>query len=428
VDSISPRLLNVLADKLAKPLTMIFNASLQSSLVHESWRCANVTLIHKSRSKSQVSNYRPVSLTSVVCKVLESIIKDKIEEYLYKFDLIVGSQHGFVKSKSCLTNLLEFLEYCSCNLDQGRAVDVIYLDFQKAFDKVPHKRLLLKLDAIGICGKLYKWIESWLLQRQQRVLLNGVTSKWSLVKSGVPQGSVLGPLLFVIFVNDIDRNIVSRLLKFADDVKLFKSVDRIEDYDVIKDDLNTLCNWSDTWQMKFNAEKCKVMHIGAKNPNHNYQVNGQSLKDVVEERDLGITMHKTFKVSTQCAAAVKTANRILGMLKRGIKYKEKKTMLLLYKGLVRPHLEYCIQAWRPNLVKDIELLEGVQKRFSRMLPGLSLISYEARLKDLGLTTLELRRMRGDMIEVFKIIKGIDKINCFLLDNEKVYNIRGHKYK
>ena len=249
--------------------------------------------------------------------------------------------------------------------------------------------------------------------------------------SGVPQGSVLGPLLFLIYINDIDEGVASKLLKFADDSKIFNKVRDNIDSNVIQSDLHKLYKWSEDWQMLFNIEKCVVLHMGGKhNENFVYELGGKSLKSVEKERDLGVIIHKNCKASEQCTTAVNKANQILGMIKRNIKFKNKNTIIRLYKALVRPRLEYCVQAWNPNFVKDIELLEGVQRRATKIIEGFSNLSYEERLKRANLTTLTKRRVRGDLIETFKILKGIEKIdyNKFftLANNEK--NVRGHSLK
>ena len=198
------------------------------------WRTANVTPIYKKGSRQVPGNYRPISLTSQVGKLLESIIKDAVVQHLKTNKLINESQHGFTARKSCLTNLLMFLEVLTDYVDQGFPVDVIYLDFQKAFDEVPHIRLIKKVRAHGISGKVVEWIEAWLHEREQRVVLNGSASGWSSVKSGVPQGSILGPLLFVILINDIDEGIISRVYKFADDTKVMGKVGTISEVNALR--------------------------------------------------------------------------------------------------------------------------------------------------------------------------------------------------
>ena len=217
-------------------------------------------------------------------------------------------------------------------MDLGYPIDVIYLDFQKAFDKVPHQRLLLKIKAMGIDGDLYKWIETWLVGRQQRVVLNGASSSWIPVISGVPQGSVLGPLLFLIYINDIDESVCCKLLKFADDTKLFAVVATQADIERLQHDLFSICNWSNEWLMLFNTDKCKVMHLGLKNCRADYTMNGTQLVESSEERDLGILVENDMKWSKQCAKVVTSANRMLGMIKRSFGYLNRQIVLTLYKA------------------------------------------------------------------------------------------------
>jgi retron-type reverse transcriptase len=196
--------------------------------IPEDWKNANVTAIFKKGGKNSPGNYRPVSLTSNICKIMERIIKDDIVNFLEKNQLIFNSQHGFRNKRSCLTNLLEFVEHVAEELDKGEPVDVIYLDFQKAFDKVPHKRLLEKLRAIGIRGILLNWIKQWLSGRKQRVVIKGKTSNWKEVRSGVPQGSILVPLLFIIIIrpNDIDLGIKTRFLSLRMILRFLQSRNR----------------------------------------------------------------------------------------------------------------------------------------------------------------------------------------------------------
>ena len=217
---------------------------------------------------------------------MESIMKDEIIDYLLRHQLINPSQHGFMPNKSCATNLLEFLEKITDLFDNSIPVDVVFLDFSKAFDKVPHKRLLAKMESLGIRGNLLRWTESWLKDRKQRTVLNGTCSNWSKVISGVPQGSVLGPLLFVIFINDIDnftRNI-SIMLKFADDTKLGNVASGVGDCENLQQTINELLVWAETWCMKFNTAKCKVLHLGRTNSHHIYNMNGTDLISINKER------------------------------------------------------------------------------------------------------------------------------------------------
>ena len=225
------------------------------------WKTANVCPIVKKGSKSSPSNYRPVSLTCIVCKVLESIIKDEIFKHLLCNDMLLSSQHGFQSGRSCLSNLLEFLDDVSKLRDEGNSVDVIYLDFSKAFDKVPHDKLLIKVEALGIRGQILAWVRDYLADRKQRVVINGEQSEFADVTSGVPQGSVLGPVLFLIYINDLDVGLSCNIKKFADDTKIYGQVNNEADCRKLQDDLDRLISWSVRWGMEFNVEKCKYLRI-----------------------------------------------------------------------------------------------------------------------------------------------------------------------
>ena len=428
-DGIHPKLIYELRNELVKPLTKLFQLSVESGVVPQEWKDARVSPLFKKGKRDAPENYRPVSLTSIIGKILESIIKDRIVNHLDKFSLINTSQHGFTQGKSCLTNLLDFFETVTKNLDEGRPVDLVYLDFAKAFDKVPYVRLFRKIEAHGISGSILGWIISWLKCRRQKVSINNNDSDWRAVTSGVPQGSVLGPVLFLIYINDLDNGLVSKLSKFADDTKMCKYVDKPEDIDVLQRDLDSLHQWSLDWQMQFNVDKCSVIHVGHGNKCSTYKLGNADLRSSDCEKDLGVIVDNNMKFSEQCSKSVKSANMTLGLIRRTIKNKNKNVVIKLYKALVRPKLEYCIQAWRPYLRKDIDSLERVQHRATRMISECRGQDYESRLARVGLITLEDRRSRGDLIEVFKIIKGIDKVdyrNFFELASYSV--TRGHRYK
>ena len=427
VDGIPPKLLLEIVEQISIPLATVFNLSLEEGIVPLEWKEANIIPLFKKGSRNKSENYRPVSLTSVICKLLERLIKDHLVDFLVKNKLINPSQHGFLKARSCLTNMLCFLEDVTKWLDEGSPVDIIYLDFKKAFDKVPHQRLLLlKLKAHGIGNGMINWIEKWLIGRRQRVVVDGEVSNWKPVLSGVPQGSVLGPILFLIYINDLDDDITSKVLKFADDTKVFRKIKSDADRQHLQDDLNKLIEWSEKWQMLFNFGKCKCLHTGHGNEDAQYTMGDTVLNTTSKEKDLGLTISADMKVSEQCGIAAAKGNQILGLIRRNIVYKEKELIIPLYKTIVRPHLEYCIQAWRPYRKKDIDMLERVQRRATNMIPKLRNISYEMRLKECGLTTLETRRLRGDQIEVFKILNGYENIDRNILFTVKEERrTRGH---
>ena len=390
-----------------------------SGVVPQGWRDAYVTPIYKSKgSKSSAENYRPISLTSIPCKIMESVIRDHMVNYLTRYQLIKSTQHGFIARRSCTTNLLEFLERCTRILDEGDPLDIIYLDFAKAFDKVPHRRLLNKMAALGITGDILKWTESWLKDRRQRTVLNGCFSEWLEVLSGVPQGSVLCPLLFVIFINDIDgcAEHISTLLKFADDTKVGNKVTNAADQQNLQNCLDQLTSWASTWCMSFNVAKCKILHVGRSNPKHVYTMNGIQLEETEKERDIGILINKDLKPASQCAEAARRAGAVLTQITKAFMYRDRRTFLQLYKQFVRCHMDFAVPAWCPWSTGDIETLEKVQRRAINLIVGLRGRTYEEKLLELGLTSLKERRTRMDMIQTFKIINRIDDVDSAIWFN------------
>ena len=411
-DKLTSSFLKNYARFIAPALTLLYNKSLQEGSVPQDWRIANVTPIFKKGSRASPGNYRPVSLTSIPCRVMESCIRDELMVHLLRNRLIGSSQHGFLPAKSVTTNLLEFLETITDEVDGGGAMDVVYLDFAKAFDKVPHAMLVKKLKAHGITGKTLTWIESWLDNRKQRTVLNGAESEWAEVESGVPQGSVLGPICFLVYINDIDdcAEEITILNKFADDTKLGHRVDSAEDVDTLQRCLHKLQDWALRWGMSFNVQKCKVMHLGRHNNRAQYVMNGTMLETTSQERDVGVIVSSDLKPSSQCQEAARRANGVLNQISRAFHYRNKSTFVSLYKQYVRPHIEFAVPAWSPWTRADIDLLENVQRRAVRMVSGLKGKSYNDRLKELNLMSLEQRRVMYDLVQVFKIVHGHDRVD------------------
>ena len=299
-DGVHMSILQSLHGFICKPLAAIFNKSLETGVVPRDWRDAHVTPIFKKGVKSDPGNYRPVSLTSICCKLMESCIKDAIVEHVEKNNLLRNTQHGFSKGRSCTTNLLDFMEKVTDYVDKGFPVDIIYLDFAKAFDKVPHLRLAEKLKAIGIEGHILEWIKSWLSDRRQKVRVYGSESQWEQVLSGVPQGSVLGPILFIIYNDDIDCAAISPVFinKFADDTKTARPIKTEQDRIELQACLDGMCSWAMMWGMEFNVKKCKVMHIGHINNRLTYSMNGLALTESEQETDEGVLIVRaTYNIS-----------------------------------------------------------------------------------------------------------------------------------
>ena len=409
LDAIPNKLLMETVDEISHPLAILFKRSLKERKIPDEWRYASVTPIFKKGSKAEPGNYRPVSLTSATCKLMEKIVKEEIEKHVERNGLIRSSQHGFRQGRSPQTNLIEFMEKTTTWMDEGKAFDIIYLDFAKAFDVVCHKRLIVKLQAKGIDGDLLAWITDWLAGRKQRVVVEGETSECADVLSGVVQGSGLGGILFTLFIDDIDELVRALIKKFADDTKMALTVENEEQAKELQRDLDKLVAWAKAWGMRFNVGKCKVMHVGRKNRKYEYEMDGEKLMEVEEEKDLGVWTSCSMKPSTQCERAAKSANRALGMMLRAFHYRTKETLVPLFKTFVRPILEFCGSAWSPWTAKDEETLEVVQKRLIRALSDARGETYEERLKSAGLSTLKERRIRGDLIEAFKTLKGFNNV-------------------
>ena len=428
-DGLPPRLYKELATELSVPLAKIFNMSLKEGRIPSAWKIAHVVPIYKKGKKSQPGNYRPVSLTNVACKVMESLIREQMLEHLQVNKLFSQHQHGFVSGRSCSTNLLASLEYWTALLEENCHVDSIYLDFAKAFDTVPHERLLIKLRSYGITGNVHQWIQSFLENRKQCVVLEGVKSGWEKVLSGIPQGSVLGPVLFICYVNDLPDYVKSKVFLFADDTKLCNKVPDPDN--TLQKDLDSLQVWSDKWQLRFNATKCKVMHLGNQQDPVTYYMQSSEtaveLEEISIEKDLGVNVDRDLNFTEHVHAQTVKANRLLCLIRRSFTYLDEESLPLLYMSIVRPHLEYGNVAWCPKFKKETDMLEGVQRRATRMIPSLKGKTYEERLQILKLPSLYYRRARGDMIECYKYLTGIYQVDNSFLELDKSAT-RGHMYK
>ena len=409
-DNVHPRILKEAAEVLAYPLKLLFDSTIKAGKIPTKWKTAEVRPIFKKGAKSDPGNYRPVSLTSVICKVFETFIRDTLCSHLINNDLLSTDQFGFCKGRSCVTQLLSTLYDWFAFLDQNIPVDAIYLDFRKAFDTVPHKRLLSKLSGYGVKSNLLSWIEDFLSNRTQYVSINGQCSESVPVSSGVPQGSVLGPSLFIYYINDLPSVCEALAKIFADDTKSYNGIRTLDDCCKLQRTLNALQEWSAKWLMGFNTGKCGVMHLGKNNPKYDYVMKeggeDKILTKTTCEKDLGVFIDKNLNFKEHIIKEVKRARQTAGIIHRNITNKTPDIMVPLFKSMVRPIVEYANPVWAPYLKQDIKCIENVQKHFTKKIYGMRKKNYHERLRFLKLPSLEYRRLRGDMIEVYKILHGI----------------------
>ena len=337
-------------------------------VVHSDWKHAIIQPIHKGGSRSNPSNCRPISLTSTISKVMELVIRDQMLEYVTEHRLLNASQHGFLPGRSTVTQLLHFVDLITSTLDSGDGLDCIMLDFRKAFDSVSHDALLFKLHAYGFQGDLLKWISAFLSGRTQQVRVSSSLSPVAPVGSGVPQGTILGPLLFTIFVDDLDSNILSRLFKYADDAKMAIRIRRenpLQDSLILQYDLISLESWTSVWLMDFNAAKCCCLHFGRSNTGHTYSLLGTALPSVQSAKDLGVYFEHSASFSYHCGQVASRADRITNLIRRSISTFTYLSFLNLYRSIIRPLVEYGTSVWCLYYRQDILRIEGVQRRAVR---------------------------------------------------------------
>lgn len=421
-------------------LAIIFNNIFESSELPTAWKTSFILTLHKKGKKSDVSNYRPISITSSSCKVMESIIHDSISSYLLSNDLLSDHQHGFLKKRSTLTNLLHSIRNWHSSLDDKKSTDIIYIDFAKAFDSVSHPKLLHKLKSYGITGNIFKFISAWLADRYQIVKLEGYLSIPKLVRSGVLQGSVLGPLLFLIFINDLVDCIPPEAHPslFADDIKLFSDSETINTPNspgtvycpLLQSSLDAVFNWSRLWQLGIATSKCSCLSISnLRTPQpRSYNINSFVLPQVTSCRDLGVIIDDKLSFSPHVLFTAKKASIRSYLISRCFHSRNPKILTTAFVAYVRPILEYVSPVWSPHLSRDIELLESVQRRFSKSFHNLSTLPYSTRLTRLSLPSLLSRRIKTDLSTCFLITNSLTHLNSSIFFTPRhSTTTRGHPF-
>ncbi|KAF4796588.1 hypothetical protein TURU_083014 [Turdus rufiventris] len=403
---IQPWVLKELAEEVAMPLSNIFEKSWQSGQVPTDWKRGNIIPIFKKANKEELGNDKSVIVPSVSGKIMEQLLRETLLRHMENNEMIGNSQHGTIKVKSCLTNFLADYHRVTAVVDEGRETGIISLDLNK--DTVPRDIYVSKMERRGSDGWATGWIKNWLDDHAQSVEVSGAMSKWKAVPSGVPQGSVLGLVLFNFFIGDMDSGFQCTLSEFTDDTQVCDAVNTLEGGNSTQRDLVRFERWAQVILMKFNNAKCEVLHLVWRSPKNNFRLGRQWEETTPGEKDLGLLVDEKLDMTQQCVLAVKKSICILGCIKSSVTSTSKEVILSLYSALVRPHLDYCVPDWEPQHKKDVDMLEEVQKGVIKLTPGLEHISYEDRLREMGQFSLENRRLRGYLITVFQYVKGACK--------------------
>ena len=425
-DGVPAYLYHNYADILSTPLHLIWNISLEHSTMPEPTLLAYITPILKDIDRSAAENYRPVALTNHLIKIFERVLRKHIMDHLITNDIMNKSQHGFKEKHSTITQLLAYLDSVYTILEEGCNVETIYLDFSKAFDKVDHHILLKKIENVGIQGKTLDWIKSFLTNRQQQVRVGNSLSDKVWVKSGVPQGSVLGPLLFLIMMLDINKNIQhSQLSSYADDTRLWRKIINESDKDLLEQDLKILYTWAEINNAKFNGKKFEGMANIMNNVTIGQYMSPDNLPIEMKEtiKDLGVNISADLSFTEHIKITVKETQKIAAWTLRTFNTRSKEVLKTLLQSLIIPKIEYASIIWCPFDPKLINLIENVQQRYTSKVQEYQIwnedrltydcsLNYWERLKDLNIYSLQRRRERFIIMYMYRILIGLAAYDGF----------------
>ena len=413
-DGISATMLKATAESIAKGITALFNKSIESGKVPKEWKISAVVPVPKGDNSSQPSNYRPISLLSILSKLLERHMHKMIYKHLESTVPLALQQWGFHPKRSTVSALLDVTNHWFQSLDKGKEICAVFFDLRKAFDSVPHRILLQKIRSTGINQQVSNWLFSYLHDRKQYVVLDGKESAPVPVLSGVPQGSVLGPLLFLLYINDAtdeQLNCGSLTTLYADDMLLYREISCPDDYAKIQSDINTLSTWVDKNNLTLNGSKCKYMIISRLKCNSVaapiLTLHNKAIEKVSSYKYLGVIITNDLLWSAHIERIRSKANKIIGLIYRQFySWSSQQTLLRLYTSLVRPHLEYATQVWNPYLMKDIQKLENVQKFALKVCCKRWDLTYAEALEQTALPDLKARRTHLNLCYFYKLINGV----------------------
>ena len=399
-------------------MNLLFNLSFSTGSIPLDWKLALVVPVHKKGDKGSVDNYRPISLTSLVMKVFEKCIKSVL--FSACEDLLDQRQHGFVNGKSCTTQMVPFTTDLALALNNKSKIDIIYFDFAKAFDSVSHDIILYKLKNLyRVDGLMLKLIRSYLQGRQQQVVVGGFTSTTLPVKSGVPQGSILGPLLFILFINDMFSCISTgtSIALYADDTKIWREISVSDDHYILQSDIDRLFTWSVNNKMRFHPDKCKALSVTLQ---HNilgalpfyYKLNNTRIEYVLSHTDLGVTINTKLKWGAHCDILVSRANSKLGLLRRTCHFTtNKRQKRSFYLAVIRSIFEHCSVIWAPQYSTYVQKFSVIQKRAIKWINGEQYVSYTdevfaAKQKELNILPIKLKFIYTDLVLFYKIVNEL----------------------
>ena len=434
-DGIHGKVLKNCREGIVYPLAIIFRISYNMGQIPAEWKLANVVPVHKKGPKTAVENYRHISLTSLAMKVFEKIVRD---ELLAKCrDRLSHNQHGFLPQRSCTTQMVDYIDSLSTSINENIRTDVVYFDFAKAFDSVNHDIILMKLkQEFKIDGTLLKFIVDYLKDRKQSVVIGGAQSGLINVRSGVPQGSILGPLFFVLFINDMSECIQegTNIALYADDTKIWRKIINWSDHEILQRDIDALHSWAQRNKMKFHSKKCKVLSVSNKATEGNvwskvlplqtfhYILNGVDLEFVKSEKDLGIVVTSDLCWEEYILALCTKASSRLGLMKRTLRFiKDRKQKRAFYLALIRSLFEHGSIIWCPTTVVLINKVETIQRRAVKWILGeqdhhYNDIEYLSRLRDLDLMPMINKLGYTDLVVFHSIYnnRSVVKLPSYLL--------------
>ena len=436
-DGFHPLMLKSCSESISLPLYLLFTRSLSVMIVPRPWKLSNVVPIFKKGSHSDPLNYRPISLTSVCSKTMERILTNTIHQYLEINNILSNAQFGFRPGRSVQEQLILTYNYVTREYDLGRVVELILFDFKKAFDLVPHGILLDKLFELGFRDPVLGWMGDFLCGRLMRVVVGGSASSSRPVCSGVPQGSVLGPLLFIIFINHLVHDLHSVSHLFADDLKLYLGISRcpssyVDGVGVLQSDIDTLFARATSWGLQFASHKCvrvRFVRPYADSPcPEPINIDGFELPVQSEARDLGVDVDTTLRFHRHISSISSKALGVSANILRGTVCRSPEFMKKIFIAHIRPLMDFCSTVWNTGYITDIKSLEAVQRRWTKRIDGLSNMQYSERLRYLSLFSIWGRLLRADLILTWKITHGLSPSLAGILPLSGIGITRGHRFK